>query len=190
MIQYWENPARTVKEMRSRPEFARVFHTTLDKNLGILAGTELYTANLLLLTDLLCHDPETIKYAKHHVRYLSHLSWGIPDFRADPSNGVALVDQDMSKTHTMKFWFVMKVVNALATAVLKNDEVVADAVYDRVCVMKTSSDVSITKDLTMKETLAMKTTYGRLMRKALDPTTVDQAHLKDMRDVSGAFVEG
>ena len=75
----------------------------------------------------------------------------------------------------------MKVVNALATAVLKNDEVVADAVYDRVCVMKTSSDVSITKDLTMEETLAMKTTYGRLLRKALDPTTVDQAHLKDMR---------
>ena len=189
MIAYWEHPATTLEEMKTRPEFTRIFHTTVDKNQGIVAGTELYTANLLILADLLCYDPDTFEYAREHVRYLSHVSWGLPDFRADSCNGVALSDQDMSKTNTMRFWSIMKIVNGLATAMLKDDEDVAQAVYERACVMKVSSDANPDQDSTIDEVLAMNTTYGNFLRKALDKENIDQAVLKDMRDVSGNFVK-
>lgn len=184
MKAYWERPAYTLDEMRQRKEFSGIMDAMLDANVGILAGTELYCANLLLLGNLLRNDPTTKDYVNKNVRYLSHWSWSLPDFRPDPTNGV----KDVRNVDNRKFWSVMKLVNAMATATLTDDADLAHAFYNRVCVMKVSSDANPDHDCSFEEIVAQQTTYGRVLRMALDKNQIDQAKVEGMRTILGSFV--
>lgn len=82
-ILYSENPATSIEEFKSRPEFSRVIHHLNDTNLGLLGGEGLllYSANLWIFTDLVLYD-ESLR-AGEYVIDLPALRWSF-DFLVLP----------------------------------------------------------------------------------------------------------
>ena len=84
-LQYSENPANSLSEIQSRPEFSRVLpHILSDKNLGLLGSESmvLYMAYLWIFTDLVMYDE--ILRAGELVVDLPTLRWTY-DFLVLPS---------------------------------------------------------------------------------------------------------
>ena len=73
IVQYSENPALSIDEMKVHPAFSRVNQHWNDPTLGILGAMIPYHSNLWILNDLIWHNESGLS---DHVMHLPKMRWG------------------------------------------------------------------------------------------------------------------
>lgn len=182
ILQYQENPAKTGREMLDRPEFNlvrdEVFYDPWTQ-MGLFHRMPLYLSNLYLLINSLLSDMR--QYAKEHVGILPTDRWTVENF--------VMMPEVPLKTTALTTVVLLRMVWDYQRLSFQNDVHIAEEVCNRGCIMKSSSDICWQASWSEADLLALDTTYGHILKYALDDTKVEQATLEGMTTVEPAEQE-
>lgn len=178
ILQYHETPAKTAEEMMDRSEFETVRDEVFKDpwiQRGVFRIMTLYMSNLYLLMNLLLSNMR--KYASEHVAVLPTDRWTFDSFVLQPEENY---------NHSIfSVLFVCRMIWNSQRICFRNDMDVAEEICHRACVIKSSSDLCWQASWSAEDLLPLETTYGRILRYALDETNVEQATLEGVTTFGG-----